>query len=93
MENLSRRNLEAKLDIQYLHGKVTFHIPRMHKDQNLSSPPLSQILQGIEYMNKLEPSKKQNLCSTERPCTVCIQSSAKVISGTGHGSPLEQIRL
>lgn len=58
MENLSRRNLEAKLDIQYLHGKVTFHIPRMHKDQNLSSPPLSQILQGIEYMNKLEPSKK-----------------------------------
>lgn len=47
MGNLSRSNLEAILDIQYLNGKVTFHIPRMRRDQNLSSPPLSQILQEI----------------------------------------------
>lgn len=52
-----RRNLEAKLYTWCLNGKVTLHIPRMHRDQNHSSPHLPQILPGIYYMNKLETSK------------------------------------
>lgn len=93
-ENLPRRNLEAKLDSQYLNGKVTFHIPRMHRRQNLSWPPLSHILQGIySVWINFSLQRSKTLCSTEGSCTVSTESPAKLTSRSGHGSPLDQIRL